>query len=89
MTLRKAALAATILSLPLAAQAQPVSGLYVGAGVGANFRLDADGDYSTSRVTTPGVVTNTATGKAKVSTDPNIMGVVSVGPIFAFLGTGA
>src|SRR5688572_10159547 len=45
-TLRKAALAATILSLPLAAQAQPVSGLYVGAGVGANFRMDPDGDYS-------------------------------------------
>ena len=79
MTLRKAALAATILSLPLAAQAQPVSGLYVGAGVGANFRLDADGDYSRSLVATPGRVTNTATGKAEVSTDPNIMGVVSVG----------
>ena len=41
MSLRKALLAATVLSLPLAAQAQPVSGLYVGAGVGANFRHDA------------------------------------------------
>ena len=79
MTLRKAALAATILSLPLAAQAQPVSGLYVGAGAGANFRLDPDGDYSQSLVATPGRVTATNTGRAKVSTDPNLMGVVSVG----------
>ncbi|MFZ4410836.1 MAG: OmpA family protein [Paracraurococcus sp.] len=37
MTLKKALLAATVLALPMAAQAQPVSGLYVGAGVGANF----------------------------------------------------
>ena len=36
MTLKKALLAATILALPVAAQAQPVSGLYVGAGVGGN-----------------------------------------------------
>jgi len=37
MTLRKALLAATVLALPVAAQAQPVSGLYVGAGAGANY----------------------------------------------------
>lgn len=36
MTLRRTLLAATILALPLAAQAQPVSGLYVAAGAGAN-----------------------------------------------------
>ena len=42
MTLRKALLAATVLALPMAAaQAQPVTGLYVGAGVGANFREDS------------------------------------------------
>jgi OmpA-OmpF porin, OOP family len=40
MTLKKALLAATILALPVAAQAQPVSGLYVGAGVGGNYRTD-------------------------------------------------
>ena len=40
MTLRKTLLAATILALPLAAQAQPVTGLYVGAGLGANYRDD-------------------------------------------------
>ena len=38
MSLKKALLAATVLALPMAAQAQPVSGLYVGAGVGANYR---------------------------------------------------
>jgi OmpA-OmpF porin, OOP family len=36
MTLRKALLAATVLALPVAAQAQPVSGLYIGAGGGIN-----------------------------------------------------
>ncbi len=40
MTLRKTLLAATILALPVAAQAQPVTGLYVGAGIGANYRED-------------------------------------------------
>ncbi|MCK8787485.1 outer membrane beta-barrel protein, partial [Roseomonas sp. NAR14] len=46
MSLRKALLAATILSLPLTAQAQPVTGLYVGAGVGANYREDSNSGYS-------------------------------------------
>ncbi len=43
MTLRKALLAATVLALPMAAaQAQPVTGLYVGAGVGPNWRTNGD-----------------------------------------------
>src|SRR5919112_1621775 len=43
MSLRKALLAATALALPVAAaQAQPVTGLYVGAGAGVNFRHDSD-----------------------------------------------
>src|SRR4051794_9956292 len=79
MTLRKAALAATILSLPLAAQAQPVSGVYVGAGVGANFRLDPDGDYSRSLVSTVRAPTATASGQVKATTEPNFMGLFSVG----------
>jgi outer membrane protein OmpA-like peptidoglycan-associated protein len=41
MSLKKALLAATVLSLPVVAQAQPVSGLYVAAGVGANFRQNS------------------------------------------------
>ncbi|MBR0642159.1 OmpA family protein [Plastoroseomonas hellenica] len=37
MSLKKALLAATVLSLPIAAQAQPVTGIYVGAGAGGNY----------------------------------------------------
>jgi outer membrane protein OmpA-like peptidoglycan-associated protein len=37
MTMRKALLAATMLTLPAVASAQPVSGLYLGAGAGANW----------------------------------------------------
>jgi OOP family OmpA-OmpF porin len=37
MKLRSALLAATVLALPFAASAQPVTGLYVGAGVGPNI----------------------------------------------------
>ena len=36
MTLKNGLMAATILALPALAQAQPVSGIYVGAGAGAN-----------------------------------------------------
>ena len=35
-------LAATMLALPIAANAQPVTGLYVGAGVGPDFQLNQD-----------------------------------------------
>ena len=37
MQLRSALLAATMLATPIVASAQPVTGLYVGAGVGVNF----------------------------------------------------
>ena len=46
MSLRKALLAATVLALPVAAQAQPVSGLYVGAGIGLNMLMETDVDLS-------------------------------------------
>ena len=42
MTLRKALLAATMLAMPLAAQAQPITGFYVGAGAGVNLLQDTD-----------------------------------------------
>ncbi|MBX6745049.1 MAG: outer membrane beta-barrel protein, partial [Acetobacteraceae bacterium] len=41
MTLRTALLAATMLTLPVAAGAQSVAGLYVGAGAGINLWLDS------------------------------------------------
>ncbi len=37
MQLRSALLAATVLATPIAASAQPVTGLYVGAGAGVNI----------------------------------------------------
>ena len=43
MKRRIALLAATAMALPLAAQAQPVTGLYIGAGAGINFKHDFDG----------------------------------------------
>jgi OOP family OmpA-OmpF porin len=42
MRIRNALLAATFLALPLAAQAQPISGLYVGAGAGVNLLQESD-----------------------------------------------
>ncbi len=42
MQLRSALLAATVLATPLAASAQPVTGLYVGAGVGVNIMSQED-----------------------------------------------
>ncbi|MBX9700928.1 MAG: P44/Msp2 family outer membrane protein, partial [Acetobacteraceae bacterium] len=62
MTLRKGLLAATMLALPMAAaQAQPVTGLYIGAGVGANFRMtDDSAKFGTGFGTTTGSIeTNT------------------------------
>jgi outer membrane protein OmpA-like peptidoglycan-associated protein len=50
MKFRNALVAATILALPLAAKAQPVTGLYVGAGAGVNIMHDEN-----ARVTAPGI----------------------------------
>jgi OOP family OmpA-OmpF porin len=40
MRLRNALLAATVLSAPLVAKAQPIDGLYVGAGAGFNYKQE-------------------------------------------------
>ncbi len=42
MRVRSALLAATVLAAPFAAKAQPVTGIYVGAGAGVNFKQDED-----------------------------------------------
>ena len=42
MTIRKALLAATVLALPVAATAQPINGLYVSGGLGANWLAQTD-----------------------------------------------
>ncbi len=72
MSLRKALLAATVLALPVAAQAQPVTGLYVGAGAGVNWLNESD-----LKPQTPQVNAATGTGKATFST--GFVGVISLG----------
>jgi outer membrane protein OmpA-like peptidoglycan-associated protein len=42
MNLRRALLAATVMALPVAAKAQPIDGLYVGAGAGYNYLDSVD-----------------------------------------------
>ncbi|WP_043835746.1 outer membrane protein, partial [Muricoccus aerilatus] len=44
--LRAIALASTMLALPLAARAQPVTGLYVGAGAGLNYLQGSEGNLT-------------------------------------------
>jgi len=44
MRLRNVLLAATVLGAPIAVKAQPINGLYVGAGVGFNWKQDTDFD---------------------------------------------
>ena len=49
MNFRNALVAATMLTLPIVANAQPITGLYVGAGVGGNYLMDEH-----VKVSTPG-----------------------------------
>ena len=46
MTLRNALLATVMLALPIAAQAQPVNGVYVAGGAGANWRGDTSFSFA-------------------------------------------
>jgi opacity protein-like surface antigen len=46
VTLKKALIVSTMLALPLAAQAQPIEGLYVGAGAGLNLRQHDTGGFA-------------------------------------------
>ena len=71
MSLKKALLAATILSLPLAAQAQPVSGLYIAGGGGFNWTQSTQIDLAN---------VNTAAGRAgKVEFDKGYAVLGSIG----------
>ena len=59
MRFRSALVAATILAVPFAAKAQPVTGLYVGAGAGVNFLQNTSIRSSTANAGTyAGVSTN-------------------------------
>ena len=77
MTLRKLLLAATALVLPAAAQAQQVSGIYIGAGAGLNWLQDA-------RLNSTGPLADSlrAAGfgtSGKISFDLGWVGVASLG----------
>jgi outer membrane protein OmpA-like peptidoglycan-associated protein len=69
MQLRGALLAASLLALPIVASAQPVTGLYVGAGVGVNImqneNVDSFSDTSTPALN-PGVKVGSGVGPAAV-----------------------
>jgi len=73
MKFRSALLAATLLALPLAAQAQPVTGLYIAGGAGVNFMLDEP----INSVTVGGTTTNINNGN--LETQVGAVGVVSLG----------
>jgi outer membrane protein OmpA-like peptidoglycan-associated protein len=60
MSLKKALLAATMFAAPALASAQPISGLYVGAGAGLNYKTDSDVTLSI-----PGSVGAARSGDAK------------------------
>jgi outer membrane protein OmpA-like peptidoglycan-associated protein/outer membrane protein W len=56
MSLKKVLLAATVLALPVAAQAQPVNGLYIAGGAGANYRFPSTSDAGLKMKTQIGAV---------------------------------
>ena len=79
MKLRSALLAATVLAAaPVAAQAQAVSGLYIGAGAGANFMQDTTVTRTTFPQTSPTAAANLG-GSRNVSMGAGFTGVVSIG----------
>lgn len=71
MMLRNALLAATILALPVAAQAQPVTGLYVAGGVGGNYLMDTK--------TRLNGTSNSVGSVGKLRSKGGFVGVASVG----------
>ncbi len=71
MSLKKTLLAAAaVVALPVLAQAQPISGLYLGAGVGANWQQDTD---------LKGSVNNAAGTKIENEFEVGYVGVLSLG----------
>ncbi|WP_439598936.1 outer membrane protein, partial [Falsiroseomonas sp.] len=75
MRVRNALLAATFLALPLAAQAQPITGLYVGAGAGVNLLQESD--VSTSGPVVAG--TTNAQRSGQIEFNYGYVGVISLG----------
>ena len=80
MKLRSALLAATVMVAPVAAKAQAINGLYIGAGVGANFQQS--GTISRAQFPALGVVQTGGSpgiGGSGVSLDTGFVALGSVG----------
>jgi len=77
MKLRSALLAATVLALPFAASAQPVTGLYVGAGAGINV-TQKEQIKSLSFPTLGGLTGTNSTG-GNLNSSAGFVGVLSLG----------
>ena len=75
MSLKRMLLAGAALALPVAAQAQPLSGWYVGAGAGLNWMLSTDIEMTGDAMT--GLTC--AQRKGEVDWNMGYVGVVSVG----------
>ena len=76
MQLRSALLAATMVALPFAASAQPVTGLYIGAGVGVNIT----GQEQVKHLSFPAFGTLAATSlSGHLNGNTGFAGVLSVG----------
>jgi len=77
MQLRSALLAATVLATPFAASAQPVTGLYIGAGVGANFTQKES--VNGAAVGVPALLNGFVTTNGNIQGSAGFAGVMSVG----------
>ncbi len=80
MKLRNVLLAATILAAPVAAKAQPVTGLYVGAGVGYDYLTQTDIRNVTIGPLTTGQINNSrSTSGLKTDSRGGFTGDLAVG----------
>ena len=77
MQLRSALLAATVLATPIAASAQPVTGLYIGAGVGVNITQKESVNGVAVGVAT--LINNFSTINGNITGSTGFGGVLSVG----------
>lgn len=78
MKLRSVLLAATVLVAPMAAKAQAINGLYIGAGVGGNFLQNETASSISYPNLGTGVVRNGFAGST-IKTNGGIVGLASIG----------
>ena len=89
MKLRSALLAATVLVAPVAAKAQAISGLYIGAGAGANFLMGNEKVSSLGFPNVPGGVVAGGGGTAFRNSKLNLgVGPAAVASVGYGLGNG-